>query len=265
MSGQESFCFSTLPHHPAGRRQTCRTRLSVDKSIEATTPHGPATWLASCVLAVARRFECSEVARTAYGACASDRRSVGAWTERAPNHRGREGVKSSAYRGSATLRRGTCEVLALALGRAAWPCREPKTLKCVHMGSCRLAERVRLVQSRSLSGVLAWLDMSSRDVHLARVTPPHCVSRRACLYVLACVLTQHLFNLFRSSLRARTVPRRYLLSTDHLRSRHLDFSRVRRLFEVFRQRAKMGFKLLEALQLCVHTINFSLAILHMLQ
>ena len=95
MSGQESFCFSTLPHHPAGRRQTCRTRLSVDKSIEATTPHGPATWLASCVLGVARRFECSEVARTAYGACASDRRSVGAWTERAPNLRGREGVNAS--------------------------------------------------------------------------------------------------------------------------------------------------------------------------
>jgi hypothetical protein len=41
---------------------------------------------------VAMRFECSEVARTAYGACASDRRSVGAWTERAPNLRGREGV-----------------------------------------------------------------------------------------------------------------------------------------------------------------------------
>ena len=95
MSGQESFCFSTLPHHPAGRRQTCRTRLSVDKSIEATTPHGPATWLASCVLGVARRFECSEVARTAYGACASDGRSVGAPTERAPNLRGREGVKRS--------------------------------------------------------------------------------------------------------------------------------------------------------------------------
>ena len=92
VSGQESFCFSTLPHHPAGRRQTCRTRLSVDKSIEATTPHGPATWLASCVLAVARRFECSEVARTGYGARASDRRSVGAWTERAPNLRGTEGV-----------------------------------------------------------------------------------------------------------------------------------------------------------------------------
>ena len=92
VSGQESFCFSTLPHHPAGRRQTCRTRLSVDKTNEATTPHGPATWLESCVLGVARRFECSEVARTAYGACASDGRSVGAWTERAPNLRGREGV-----------------------------------------------------------------------------------------------------------------------------------------------------------------------------
>jgi hypothetical protein len=92
VSGQESVCFSTLPHHPAGRRQTCRTRLSVDKSIEATTPHGLATWLASCVLGVARRLECSEVARTAYGACASDGRSVGAWTERALNLRGREGV-----------------------------------------------------------------------------------------------------------------------------------------------------------------------------
>ena len=31
--------------------------------------------------------------RIAYGAGASDRRSVGAWTERAPNRRGREGVK----------------------------------------------------------------------------------------------------------------------------------------------------------------------------
>ena len=110
MSGQESFCFSTLPHHPAGRRQTCRTRLSVDKSIEATTPHGPASWLSSCVLAVARRFECSEVARTAYGACASDRRSVGAWTERAPNLRGREGDKISspgAGRAHPTARSGT--------------------------------------------------------------------------------------------------------------------------------------------------------------
>ena len=97
VSAQESFCFSTLPHHPAGRQQTCRTRLSVDKSIEATTPHGPATWLASCVLGVARRFECSEVARTAYGACGSDRRSVGAWTERAPNLRCREGVLALTF------------------------------------------------------------------------------------------------------------------------------------------------------------------------
>jgi hypothetical protein len=38
------------------------------------------------------RFECSEVARTAYGACGSDRRPIGAWTERAPNLRGTEGV-----------------------------------------------------------------------------------------------------------------------------------------------------------------------------
>jgi hypothetical protein len=77
VSAQESFCFPTLPHHPAGRRpcrrdngQTCRTRLSVNKSIEATTPHGPATWLASCVLGVARltpspprRFEGCDVTR----------------------------------------------------------------------------------------------------------------------------------------------------------------------------------------------------------
>ena len=55
-------------------------------------PHGPATWLGACVLGVARRFECSELARTAYGACASDGRSAGAWTERAPILRGREGV-----------------------------------------------------------------------------------------------------------------------------------------------------------------------------
>ena len=96
MSGIEIFCFSTLPHHPAGRQQSCRTRLSVDKSIEATTPHGPATWLGACVLGVARRFECSELARTAYGACASDGRSADAWTERAPILRGTEGVKGGA-------------------------------------------------------------------------------------------------------------------------------------------------------------------------
>ena len=95
VSGQESFYFSTLPHHPAGRQQSCRTRLSVDRSIEATTPHGPATWLGACVLGVARRFECSELARTAYGACASDGRSADAWTERAPNLRGTEGVKAA--------------------------------------------------------------------------------------------------------------------------------------------------------------------------
>ena len=94
VSGQESFYFSTLPHHPAGCQQSCRTRLSVDRSIEATTPHGPATWLGACVLGVAGRFECSELARTAYGACASDGRSAGAWTERAPILRGREGVKA---------------------------------------------------------------------------------------------------------------------------------------------------------------------------
>ena len=93
MNGQESFCFSTILHHPAGCQQSCRTRLSVDRSIEATTPHGPDTWLGACVLGVARRCECSEVARTAYGACASDGRSAGAWTERAPILRGREGVK----------------------------------------------------------------------------------------------------------------------------------------------------------------------------
>ena len=93
MSGQETFCFSTLPHHPAGRQQSCRTRLCVDKSIEATTPHGPATRLATCVLGVARRYEWSEVARTACGASASDGRSADAWTERAPILRGREGVK----------------------------------------------------------------------------------------------------------------------------------------------------------------------------
>ena len=94
------------------------TRLSVDKSTEATTPHGPATWLASCVLGVARRFECSEVARTAYGACASDRRSVGAWTERAPNLRGREGV--NLYR--ITLRFLSAS-LRFALSRLTSPCR----------------------------------------------------------------------------------------------------------------------------------------------
>ena len=39
-----------------------------------------------------RRCECSDVARMAYGACASDGRSADAWTERAPILRGREGV-----------------------------------------------------------------------------------------------------------------------------------------------------------------------------
>ena len=92
MSGQETFCFSTLPHQPAGRQQSCWTRLCVDKSIEATTPHGPATRLATCVLGVARRYEWSEVARTACGASASDGRSADAWTERAPILRDREGV-----------------------------------------------------------------------------------------------------------------------------------------------------------------------------
>ena len=138
MSGQE-ICFSTLPHHPAGRQQTCRTRLSVDKSIEATTPHGPATWLASCVLGVARRFEYSEVMRTAYRACTSDGRPVGARTERAPNLRGTEGVKARANGRGRGLgrapqerlplndRRGPTRPSILWLGRAAFdavmPCR----------------------------------------------------------------------------------------------------------------------------------------------
>ena len=43
-------------------------------------------------MGVERRCECSELARTAYGACASDGRSADAWTERAPILRGREGV-----------------------------------------------------------------------------------------------------------------------------------------------------------------------------
>ena len=103
VSGQESFYFSTLPHHPAGRQQSCRTRLSVDRSIEATTPHGPVTWLGACVLGVARRFERSEVARTTYGACASDGRSAGAWTERAAILRGREGVKRTGNYGYPVL------------------------------------------------------------------------------------------------------------------------------------------------------------------
>ena len=46
-------------------------------------------------MGVAKRFECSEVARTAYGAGASDGRSVGAWTERALNLRGRERVNAN--------------------------------------------------------------------------------------------------------------------------------------------------------------------------
>ena len=40
-----------------------------------------------------RRYERSNVARMAYGACASDGRSADAWTERAPILRGTEGVK----------------------------------------------------------------------------------------------------------------------------------------------------------------------------
>ena len=47
-------------------------------------------------MGVERRFECSDVARTAYGACASDGRSADAWTERAPILRGREGVNTVA-------------------------------------------------------------------------------------------------------------------------------------------------------------------------
>ena len=45
-------------------------------------------------MGVERRCECSELARTAYGACASDGRSADAWTERAPILRGREGVNT---------------------------------------------------------------------------------------------------------------------------------------------------------------------------
>ena len=93
VSGQESFCFSTLPHHPAGRQQTCRTRLSVDKSIEATTPRGPATRLGACVVGVGRRCEWSEVAPMTCGARMSDGRSADGRTARAPILRGREGVK----------------------------------------------------------------------------------------------------------------------------------------------------------------------------
>jgi hypothetical protein len=47
-----------------------------------------------------------------------------------------------------------------------------------------------------------------RDVHLARVTPPHCVSRRACLCVLTCVLilTQHyIYIIFNVSFGRRSV------------------------------------------------------------
>ena len=80
--------------HTSGCGGAQRPELPVTtRARSQEAPHGPATWLASCVLGVARRFECSEVAQTAYGACGSDRRSVGAWTERAPNLRGREGVK----------------------------------------------------------------------------------------------------------------------------------------------------------------------------
>ena len=35
---------------------------------------------------------------TRYGPCASDRRSLGAWTERAPNLHGREGVNRMRFR-----------------------------------------------------------------------------------------------------------------------------------------------------------------------
>ena len=45
-------------------------------------------------MGVERRCECSELARTAYGACASDGRSADAWTERAPILRGGEGVNN---------------------------------------------------------------------------------------------------------------------------------------------------------------------------
>ena len=44
-----------------------------------------------------RRCECSDVARMAYGACASDGRSADAWTERAPILRGTEGVKIHSF------------------------------------------------------------------------------------------------------------------------------------------------------------------------
>ena len=68
-------------------------RLCVSCPTKTTTTSGPAPRLAACVLGVARRYEFSDVARMAYGACASDGRSADAWTERAPILRGGEGVK----------------------------------------------------------------------------------------------------------------------------------------------------------------------------
>ena len=118
---EASLCFSTPPHYPAGRRQTCRTRLSVDekeKSIDSQLRHTEVTepasghiglhvHVASCILGVgvwqgglsARRSR-----RQPTAACASDGRSVGAWTERALNIRGREGVKAVQRSASLTVK-----------------------------------------------------------------------------------------------------------------------------------------------------------------
>ena len=92
VSGPESFGFLILPSHTVLGRRCSSARLCVSCPTKTTTTSGPAPWLAACVLGVERRYECSDVAWMAYGACASDGRSADAWTERAPILRGREGV-----------------------------------------------------------------------------------------------------------------------------------------------------------------------------
>ena len=70
------------------------TRLCVACQGETMRPRGPATWLAACVLGVARRCECSDVAWMAYRACANDGRRRATMDGALANLRGPERVKA---------------------------------------------------------------------------------------------------------------------------------------------------------------------------
>ena len=93
MSGSKSLQFCIHPYHTVPCRQGHPTRLCVACQGETMRPRGPATWLAACVLGVARRCECSDVAWMAYRACANDGRRRATMDGALASLRGTEGVK----------------------------------------------------------------------------------------------------------------------------------------------------------------------------